>query len=129
MGVTRALASAGSAGSGGGVERAMSMAGTLADAVRGFMRRGRSAHSDVDCRRSPYAGRLLRLACHQGVYARLRRAMETVGLRGPRPESELVETPPHRAEIGARSIRAALSPQAQGCPGKVTHNRTTVDRG
>src|ERR1700693_2633685 len=43
---------------------------------------------------------LLLLACHEGVYARLRRAMEKVGMRGPLRESELVETPPHRAEFG-----------------------------
>jgi len=34
-------------------------------------------------------------ACHQGVYARLRRAIERVGVRGPFRESEPVERPPH----------------------------------
>jgi len=42
---------------------------------------------------------LLLPARHQGVYARLRRAMEKVGMRGRSRESELVETPPHRAEF------------------------------
>src|ERR1700731_2103913 len=42
---------------------------------------------------------LLLPACHQGVYARLRRAMEKVGMRGRSRESELVETPPHRGRI------------------------------
>jgi hypothetical protein len=44
-------------------------------------------------------GGLLLPACHQGVYARLRRAMEKVGMRGRFRESELVEAPPHQAEI------------------------------
>src|SRR5262249_2418225 len=34
-------------------------------------------------------------ACHQGVYARLRRAMERAGVRGPLRASELVERAPH----------------------------------
>src|ERR1700686_2406247 len=42
---------------------------------------------------------LLLPARHQGVYARLRRAMEKVGMSGRLRGSELVETPPDRAEI------------------------------
>src|SRR6202030_1515216 len=33
-------------------------------------------------------------ACHQGVYARLRRAMERVGVRGPFHRLRLAERPP-----------------------------------
>jgi hypothetical protein len=33
-------------------------------------------------------------------------------MRGRSRESELVETPPHRAEIGFSSVRVSLSPQA-----------------
>src|ERR1700720_4158685 len=47
---------------------------------------------------------LLLPACHQGVYARLRRAMEKVGMRGRTRVSERVEAPPHRAEIGFSSL-------------------------
>src|SRR5712672_1866688 len=53
------------------------------------------------------AGFLLPLpACHQGVYARLRRAMERVGVRGPLPKLRLaklrlVERPPHPARESA----------------------------
>jgi len=47
----------------------------------------------------PGASGLLLPACHQGVNARLRRAMEKVGMRGHLRESELVEVPPHRAEF------------------------------
>src|ERR1700680_2001989 len=47
-------------------------------------------------------GALLLPACHQGVYARLRRAMEKVGMRGPFHESEalrIVERPPHPRRV------------------------------
>src|SRR5260370_28112110 len=53
---------------------------------------------------------LLLPACHQGVYARLRRAMEKVGMRGRCRESELVEAPPHRAELGLSFLPCAPLP-------------------
>src|SRR5262249_11803060 len=40
-------------------------------------------------------------ACHQGVYARLRRAMERVGVRGPLNRLRLAEAPPHPARKSA----------------------------
>src|SRR5450755_1118213 len=38
--------------------------------------------------------------------------MEKVGMRGRLHESELVETPPHRAEFRFSAVLAALSPRA-----------------
>ena len=40
-------------------------------------------------------------ACHQGVHARLRRAMERVGVRGRLHRLRLAEAPPHPARQGA----------------------------
>src|SRR6202035_370518 len=68
---------------------------------------------------------LLLPACHQGVYARLRRAMEKVGMRGRFRESELVETPPHRAEFWFSTVPVALSPQS---PDQVRGGRGTPHR-
>jgi hypothetical protein len=62
---------------------------------------------------------LLLPACHQGVYARLRRAMEKVGMRGRFRESELVETPPHRAEFGFSPLPRGPLPAIPGSsPGR-----------
>jgi hypothetical protein len=51
-------------------------------------------------------------------------------MRGRFRKSEHVETPPHRAEIGFRSVRVALSPQAgRGKPLGSTIARSVRDEG
>jgi hypothetical protein len=51
-------------------------------------------------------GALLLPARHQGVYARLRRAMEKVGMRGPLRELRLAERPPHPPRFARRPLPA-----------------------
>src|SRR5215471_3880949 len=68
-------------------------------------------------------------ACHQGVYARLRPAMERVGVRGPFHKLGLVERPPHPPPTlslprlrGRDRVGGDLSPQAGRGQGRV-HTR------
>jgi hypothetical protein len=52
---------------------------------------------------------LLLPACHQGVHARLRRAMEKVGMRGRFHKLRLAEAPPHPDPLPARGEREKKS--------------------
>src|SRR5262249_6956102 len=80
-------------------------------AVRGLeegLRTSPAAARTIACAAAP----LLPLpACHQGVYARLRRAMERVGVRGRFHTLRLAETPLTRNE-SERRAHSDLSPQA-----------------
>src|ERR1700721_2883187 len=87
---------------------------------------------------APGDSALPRPACHQGVYARLRRAMERVGVRGPFRVSELAETPPHRAEfwlsslprfpLPARGARNAVLPGSRPAIGPAHHAPANLHR-
>src|ERR1700686_3744146 len=66
---------------------------------------------------------LLLPARHQGVYARLRRAMEKVGMRGRCREPERVETPLTGPNSDFPQCRAALPPPAGR--GTLRHARLT----
>src|SRR5579863_4834978 len=92
------------------------------------MERGIRDASSICCRRmTRHAhGALLLPACHQGVYARLRRAMEKVGMRGPSASLSVAETRwaipnaqtrgeaphPHRIPVFRRAVWP--SPRARG---------------
>jgi hypothetical protein len=81
--------------------------------TRRYLRAANRRRCRLDCSGTQGLSLLLP-ACHQGVYARLRRAMEKVGMRGRFRESERVETPPHRAEFLFSAVPCCPLPAIPG---------------
>src|SRR5580700_1055604 len=73
-------------------------------------------------------------ACHQGVYARLRRAMERVGVRGPFHRLRLAERPPHPPPpypppLAGEGRVGATSPRKRGEVSRCVNFIGTCSRG